>query len=364
MLNLAAAALAFVLSFGFLLAGVSRVGAFLIERRNPPVGAFAEVAGTRMHFVHVPAPARPALPPLVFIHGASGNLKDQMVPLRPFLEGKAEMLFVDRPGHGWSARGGQENATPSGQARTIAALMDRLAIGKAIIVGHSFGGAVTGALALERPDKVAGLVFLSAASHPWPGKKTSWYYPLAAHPLFGRIFSNTVALPAGLMRMPATIGCVFSPNAAPADYIRAGSIDLVLRPANFRYNAQDVEGLYDHVSAAAPRYGEIAVPVVVVSGDSDTVVYEEIHSLGLKRDIPGAELVWIGNLGHKPDYAAPEVVVAAIGRVAGAPAAEFGDLKALALAAERRLSGDDHGPYAACRDTKPAVPEGGDAGKG
>ncbi|MCB1419509.1 MAG: alpha/beta hydrolase [Notoacmeibacter sp.] len=356
MFNLAAAALAFVMSFAFLLAGISLAGAFLVERRNPPVGTFMEVEGTRMHYVHVPGPDRPQLPPVVFIHGASGNLKDQMVPLKPFLEGKAEMLFVDRPGHGWSERGGQANATPAGQARTIAALMDRLGLARAIIVGHSFGGAVTAALALERPDKVSGLAFLSAASHPWPGKKTSWYYPIAAHPLFGRLFSHTVALPAGLLRMPAAIGCVFSPNAAPADYIRSGSIDLVLRPANFRYNAQDVEGLYDHVSKAAPRYGEIAVPTVVISGDSDTVVYEEIHSLGLKRDIPGAELVWIRNLGHKPDYAVPEVVVAAIGRVAGAPADAFGDMEALAKAAENRLSADNHGPYEACRDEKPVMP--------
>ena len=89
----------------FTLAGVTRAGSWLIERRNPPVGAFADVNGARIHFVHVPAPADADLPPIVFIHGASANLRDQMVPLRPLLEGRAEMLFFDRPGLGWSERG-------------------------------------------------------------------------------------------------------------------------------------------------------------------------------------------------------------------------------------------------------------------
>ena len=66
----------------------SRIGAYRIARDNPPVGAFLEVNGTRMHYVHVPAKAGVAdLPPLVFIHGASANLNDQMVPFRPLLGG-------------------------------------------------------------------------------------------------------------------------------------------------------------------------------------------------------------------------------------------------------------------------------------
>ena len=38
------------------------------------------------------------------------------------------MLFFDRPGFGWSARGPGNNASPSAQADTIAALMDHLGI--------------------------------------------------------------------------------------------------------------------------------------------------------------------------------------------------------------------------------------------
>jgi pimeloyl-ACP methyl ester carboxylesterase len=343
-MNLLYAALLFLLAILLVLAGVSRLGSWLIERRNPPVGSFAEINGARLHYVHVPGSADADLPPIVFLHGASANLKDQMVPLRPLLEGRAEMLFLDRPGHGWSERGDNEN--PSAQAATIAALMDRLGMESAIIVGHSFGGATAATFGFEQADKTAGLVFLSAATHPWPGGGTSWYYHLTVVPVLGWLFSEIIANPAGSGRMAGATICVFAPNAPPEKYSARASIPLVLRPSAFRANATDVEGLYRHVVTAAPRYKEIHAPTIVISGDHDTVVYEEIHSTGLARDIPGAELVWVKNLGHKPDWVAPDLVVGAIEKVAGKPV----DVQGLARTVEARIAGDRFG--AACANEK------------
>jgi pimeloyl-ACP methyl ester carboxylesterase len=349
-MNVLQTALLVILVLALGLAGFTFASSWLIERRHPPAGVHADVNGTRLHYVHVPGPAAPDLPPLVFIHGASANLNDQMTPLRPVFEGRAELLFVDRPGHGWSERGGDGNDTPSGQAATIAALMAQLGLRPAIVVGHSFGGAVATALALDHPDRVAGLVLLSAATHPWPGGETSWYYSLAARPVIGRLFAGTLANPGGNLRIGAASECVFAPNPAPADYVKQASIPLVLRPRAFRANAVDVEGLFRHVAAAAPLYPRITVPTVVVTGDSDTVVYEEIHSVGLARDIPGAELVWVKNLGHKPDWVATDLVAAAVEKAAGRAV----DLEAVARAVEARIAADNAG--AQCHDGKPPIP--------
>ncbi len=354
-MNLILAALAFLLAALLALAGVTRAGVWWIERRNPAVGAWAEIGGARIHYVHVPAGPNADLPPIVFLHGASANLNDAMVPIRPLLEGRAELLFLDRPGHGWSQRG-SGNETPRGQAKTVAALMDRLGINKAIIVGHSFGGAATAVLGAEMPERVLGLVFLSAATHPWPGGKTSWYYDLTATPVLGWLFSETLALPAGLSRLGPAVECVFSPNAAPEAYLKRAEIPLVLRPSAFRANARDVEELFRFVSAEHKRYPDIKAPTVVISGDRDTVVYEEVHSLGLARDIPGAELVWIRNLGHKPDWITPDLVAAAIEKLAGKPR----DLQALARSVEARVASDTFG-IGQCAD--PDAPSGDAAGE-
>lgn len=345
-MNLLLAAFAFLLALLLALAGVTRLGVWRIERRNPPVGAFIEIDGARLHYVHVPAGPGADLPPIVFLHGASANLNDGMVPLRPLLEGRAEMLFLDRPGHGWSQRGAR-NETPREQARTVAALMDRLGIGRAVIVGHSLGGAATAAFGVEMPERVRGLVFLSPATHPWPGGRTSWYYEVAATPVLGWLFAQTLALPAGLSRIGPAAACVFSPNQAGQAYLGQAQIPLVLRPAAFRSNALDVRGLYAFVREEAKRYREIKAPAVVISGDRDTVVLEEVHSRGLRRDIPGAELVRVRNLGHKPDWIAPDLVVAAVEKAAGLPR----DLQAVAERVEARIAGDAFG-VGECPDDK------------
>jgi pimeloyl-ACP methyl ester carboxylesterase len=333
-MNLICAAFLFLVALFFALAGVTRAGVWSIERRNPPVGEFTEIDGARIHYVHVPAPAGADLPPVVFLHGGSANLKDQMLPLKPLLEGRAEMLFLDRPGFGWSERG--NNETLAAQADTIAALMDRLGIEKAIVVGHSFGGAAATAFARKHAEKTLGLVFLAPVSHPWPGGATAWYYKLTATPIVGWLFSETLAYPAGTLQIGGATACVFSPNEVPDFYVGNASIALVLRPPAFRANARDVAQLYDYVRAASPGYSEIRAPAVVISGDRDKVVYATIHSIGLERDIPGAELVWIRNLGHKPDWIAPDLVVGAIERVAGKDV----DLQAMARTVEGRIAGD------------------------
>ena len=306
-----------------------------LERQFPNIGEPIDIGGLRMNSVFVPAGTTADLPPVVFIHGASGNLRDQMHAFRNRLEGRADLLFLDRPGHGYSERGGPENAFPDGQAHAIARLMDRRGIGRAIIVGHSFGGAIAASFALEHPEKTAGLLFLAPATHPWPGG-IDWYYDLAKLPVIGWLFSHIVAMPAGLLRIEGGTRSVFAPNPCPDDYIAATAPALVLRPKTFRNNAIDVASLLDHVRRIQPRYAEIRTPTVIVTGDTDGIVYEEIHSRGLARDIAGSELVWIRNLGHKPDYVVTDLAIEALEKIAGRDR----DLQESARRAEARLAKD------------------------
>lgn len=306
-----------------------------IEQEFPNVGELIDIGGLRLNSVFVPAGENADLPPIIFIHGASGNLRDQMHAFQAKLAGRADLLFLDRPGHGYSERGGPENDWPDGQAHAIARLMEKRGIAKAIIVGHSFGGAIAASFALEHPDKTAGLLFLAPATHPWPGG-VDWYYNLAKMPVGGWLFTRLVALPAGLSRIDSGTRFVFAPNARPDDYMEATAPALVLRPAAFRNNATDVANLLEYVRRVQLRYAEIRTPTVIVTGDTDGVVYEEIHSRGLARDIAGSELVWIRNLGHKPDYVVTDLAIEALEKIAG----KDRDLQESARRAEARLAKD------------------------
>lgn len=315
------------------LAIATQIRARAIEVRTPNIGELTDVGGYSLNALHVPAGPAADLPPIVFIHGASGNLRDQAGAFLEPLHGRAELLFVDRPGHGYSERGGPENDTPDGQANAIARLMERKGIARAIIVGHSFGGAITASFGVLHPDKVEGLVFLAAATHPWPGG-VDWYYHLASAPVIGPIFCHTLALHAGMMRIEAATDHVFAPNPRPETYLENTGPALVLRPSAFRSNAKDVAGLHAYVTAFAQRYREISKPTVVITGDSDEIVLEEIHSKGLAHDIAESELVWIKGLGHKPDYVVTDIVIAALEKLAG----QERDLQAMAQAVEPRLA--------------------------
>lgn len=304
-----------------------------IELELPNIGELTDVGGFRMNSLHVPKPPGADLPAIVFIHGASGNLRDQEAAFRKALESRAEMLFVDRPGHGYSERGGPENGFPDGQAAAIARLMEKRGIEKAIIAGHSFGGAIAASFALNHPEKTAGLLLLASATHPWPGG-VSWYCTVAAKPWIGWLFTRLFTLPVGLLLMDRVTHAVFHPNPRPEKYLEETAPALVLRPRSFRNNAVDCVNLNAYLRRTAPRYGEIGTPTVILTGDSDTVVSAELHSRGFADAVAGSELVSIRHLGHKPDYLATDVAIAAIEKLAGFPR----DLQAAAHLAEARIA--------------------------
>lgn len=344
-MNLVYAALLFVVALLCALAGFTRIGVWNIERRFPATGEYRIVNDTKIHFERATPKTGADLPPVVFLHGASGNLHDQMMKYAPLLKGRAEMLFIDRPGHGYSSRGPASNAYPDGQAATIAALLNDLGIEKAIIVGHSFGGAIAASFALFHPEKTLATLYLSPATHPWPGG-VSWYYELVSIPVIGPLFAQTLALPGGLMRIESGTRCVFAPNEPTPDYAQEMGAKLVLRPYHFINNGRDVANLADYVRETAPRYKEIKTPATIITGNKDTIVLASIHSRGLAKDMPQAKLIWIENLGHKSDHVVPDVVIAALENFAGAQ----NDLDAIAAAAQIRIANDNFGPVERCLD--------------
>lgn len=344
-MNVVYAALLLLAALLLVLAAVTRIGVWRIESSHPAVGGFTTANGTRLHYVLDRAKGSADLPPIVFLHGASGNLNDQRVAFQEKLSGRADLLFVDRPGHGWSRRGPKFNQLPDGQAATVAALMDQLGIDKAVIVGHSFGGAIAASFALNHPEKTFGTVFLAPVSHPWPGG-VDWYYKLTPVPVIGRIFSETLALPFGLLRIGPGSAAVFTPNRPAEDFVERTGVALVLRPWHFRANAVDVSRLLDYVTRVSPLYPRIETPAVIITGGRDAIVLPRVHSLGLERDLPNAELVWIENMGHKPDYIATDLAIAAAEKIAGLPR----DLQAMGEALEREIADDCFGPVERCLD--------------
>lgn len=284
-----------------------------IENNFAPSGSFIGPEGERTHFVDIQLEPGQKGPTVLFIHGASGNLNDQRVPFEPVLQGKARLIFVDRPGHGYSDRVDAE--TPAQQAARYKKLLDELNVDQVVVVGHSLGAASATAFAVLYPEQTKGLVLAAPATHPWP-TGVNWYYDIASMPIIGHLFTETILVPYGMQTINSGVDSVFDPQPVPDDYVEQAAIPLVFRPWVFRNNARDVAGLNEFVSEFSNRYKEIKVPTVIITGDKDDVVSPAIHSIGLEKDIEGAELIVLPGIGHKPEYTATQTVVDAIFKVA------------------------------------------------
>jgi pimeloyl-ACP methyl ester carboxylesterase len=271
---------------------------------HPPNGIFVAVTGGRLHVRDMGPRDAPPERTIVLIHGASCNLMALTLPLaEPLLAAGFRVVAIDRPGHGHSDRpGGRADADPARQAALIAQAMAAVGAPEAIVVGHSFAGAVATTLAMDAPERVKGLVLIAPATHPWPGGIT-WYYHPGSWPVIDVIFSNTLPVLGFALTAKAGIDSVFKPQPAPAGYIEATALPLMLRPANFRANAQDVAGLLAHVNKRAGRYRDIRQPAVIISGEADTVVATSIHTEALARELPDVKTVILPGVGHVPHHA-------------------------------------------------------------
>jgi pimeloyl-ACP methyl ester carboxylesterase len=248
-------------------------------------------------------------------------MEDMRLALGEKLAASHRVILIDRPGHGWSSRpAGDTYASPARQAELVAQALDRLGVRRAILVGHSWGGAFATAYALSYPERTAGLVLLSAVTHPWAGDP-GWYNNLASLPGFGQVFLRTLVYPLGSVMVDGVSRSVFEPQAVPEDYVRRAAIRLVLRPKTFFANARDLALLKDFIVAQVPRYTDLRSPMIIITGDRDTMVSPEINARALAATVPRAKLVFLPGVGHMPHHAAPEAVIAAIEELAPGRAA-------------------------------------------
>ncbi len=292
---------------------ITFIGTWLIERAHPPRGRFIDVGGWHQHVVELDAQAggQGDAPPLVLIHGAGCNLEDMRLALGDRLAARHRVVLIDRAGLGWSERKERRGSSPAWQAAMLRDVFDHLGIERAIIVGHSWGGALATTFALDHPQRVAGLVLLAPPLFPFQRRMT-WVYEIFALPVLGWLYARTLALPLGAPFIGAGLGSAFLPQLPPRGYIKRTAALLLLRPATFLANARDVADLREFLQGQAARYAALAAPTVIMTGDRDMVVAPRRHAFVFAAAVPAAKLVVLPGIGHMLHHAAAERVVAEV----------------------------------------------------
>ena len=111
--------------------------------------------------VHHAVAGDPSLPAMVFANSLGTDLR-VWDALLPHLAGRFRLVRYDQRGHGLTDLG----AEPFGidlLADDLAALLDGLGVGRAVVVGLSIGGMIAQRLAAARPELVRALVLMDTA---------------------------------------------------------------------------------------------------------------------------------------------------------------------------------------------------------
>jgi pimeloyl-ACP methyl ester carboxylesterase len=303
-----------------LCAGGTAISDFLIGDANPPVGRFVQTSAGRQHVLDVGPEFTEAADAatVVLLHGATANLEDMRLALADRLRTRYRVIAVDRPGHGWSARGdGEADATPRRQAAVLHEVLRKSKVDRPILLAHSWAGSVALAYALAYPDEVSGLVLLAPVVYRWQGE-TSHFVDIAASAWLGPVFAHTLAVPIAWLLLDPLVERAFSPEHPPPDYVEHAAILLALRSASITTNAEDLEQMALLPRPQAYPYAQLRVPVVVIAGSDDRLVSSRQQAETFARQSPRAKLIMLPGVGHMLHYAVPERVTGAIASLADA----------------------------------------------
>jgi pimeloyl-ACP methyl ester carboxylesterase len=301
-----------LLALGGGLAAFSKMTARKIEKAVPRDGELIDVDGEVLHVVD-----RGSGPAIVLIHGLGGQIRNFGRDMIEDLERDYRLILVDRPGSGYSPRASDRSARLKDQAETIAALIRKLDLDRPLIVGHSLGGALALALALNHPDTVGGLALITPLTQAQGlDSVPPVFKPLIVKsPAVRRALAATLATPMGIMKAEQATKAIFAPEAVPADFGTEGGGMLAVRPDNFYASSSDLIALEGELEPMVPLYPRIDVPVAILFAKSDNVLDPMTHGDKTVRSIPGA---WfeLAEGGHMIPFTQPKICAAFVRRAA------------------------------------------------
>jgi pimeloyl-ACP methyl ester carboxylesterase len=244
-------------------------------------------------------------PPIVLLHcyTCSINWWGRLIPL---LDRDHRVIAIDLLGHGGSEMP-RSGYSMQDQAQLVAQVLDRLGVGKAIVVGHSLGGVVAVALAEQSPELVSGLAIIDSAPDSSYGS-----LDLLARALYVPVLGEALWRVKSSWTIRKGLEQAFAPGFDVPDQF----VDDLKR---MTYTA------YDHSSSAADDYTDesplqerirpLHLPLLAIFGAEDQIV-DARPALSAYADVPAAQTALLQASGHSPQVEKPVETARVIQRFA------------------------------------------------
>lgn len=201
--------------------------------------------------------------PVILLHGGLGHSGNWGYQVPALVKDGYRAIVIDSRGHGRSTRDARP-FTYELMAADVAAVMDKLHVEKAGLVGWSDGACSALVLAAQAPSRVAGVFFFACNMDPSGTKEIEF------GPILNRCFSRHVQ---DYKQLSAT------PNQFDAFSAAVG----LMQQTQPNYSAHDL--------------AQISVPVAIVQSEYDEFIKRE-HAEYLARSIPNAEFIELFGVSH------------------------------------------------------------------
>lgn len=261
---------------------------------------------TDVHVVRTPT--SPGDVPFVLLHHYFGNAHTWR-GLVPGLAETAPVVAMDRPGFGFSHRepasrdGWPDRYTRAHSADLLVALLDRLDVERAVLVGCSAGGTATLEVLDRYPERVAGFALVSPAVTGDVGPP-EWLRGLARSGLGADLAAKVIAS-RGVVTRERVGSSWADPSRVTDDDVAAYQLSLdgphwatALWAAMTADDAPDLR----HV------FGQVTVPSLFVNGLQDPVIAPKWTKAGAEAT-PGSRWLPLDGVGHTPQEERPELLL-------------------------------------------------------
>jgi len=274
-----------------------------VDAALPPPGKFIEIDGSRIHYVD-----KGSGDPILMIHGLGAQLRHLTHSMVDMLAKDYRVIAIDRPGAGNSTRAKGSSAALSAQADIVGRFIRALSLENPLLVGHSMGGAVSLAVALDHPDLVRALVLIA------PFTQVEYEPPEVLKPLMIRspvvrhAVAWTVATPLAIINKDMMLAALFAPEQPVSDFATNGGALLGLRPQSFIGASEEIVALedeFEYMTEMVSRYPSMTTPTWILYGKGDRILDYRRHGELTASQIPEARLELVDG-GHMLPLTMPE----------------------------------------------------------
>lgn len=268
---------------------------------------FVELAGHEVHYVTSGDPESERLIVLLHGFGASAfSYKDVIEPLGEL----GYVIAYDRAAFGFTERPTSWETNPygiDGQLQVLEELIATFGTNKEVFVlGHSAGGNIAAAYAVDYQEKLAGVILFAPAVLTTGGAPSflNFIFEIPQFNHVGPLLVSTIAT-SGLDILYES----YYDQDLITDEVLAG-YTAPLKVAGWEKAFWEFNKAPRN-SGVGARLEEIKIPTLVITGDSDTIV-PTYDSVMVSEKIENSKLVKISQTGHLPNEEKPEEFASAV----------------------------------------------------